>query len=155
MWGQRKGARAERWRVTYHATLRLERLERGLPCVVAWCGALTRYSGTYHGGCRYADYLDICAAITARVPAAGPHLDEERIPTVVVDVQDIVETVAAEVGDAFYPALGYLVGNAASTSNRTPYLHGSLLQQATTNVAKVSFCTVLRGPQPGTGCACK
>jgi len=73
---------------------------------------------------KYADYLDICAAITARVPAAGPHLDAERVPTVVVDVQDIVEAVAAEVGDAFYPALGYLVGNAAGA--RVPLVTGLL-----------------------------
>ena len=74
--------------------------------------------------CRYADYLDICAAITARVPAAGPHLDSERIPTVVVDVEHLVSSLADEVGDAFYPVLGYLVGNKAGA--RLPLVVGVL-----------------------------
>ncbi len=33
---------------------------------------------------RYGDFLDICAAITGRVPDAGLHRDEERLATVVV-----------------------------------------------------------------------
>lgn len=36
---------------------------------------------------KYADYLDICAAITGRVPKSGPHIDAERVATVVLDAR--------------------------------------------------------------------
>jgi predicted aconitase len=38
---------------------------------------------------RYGDYLDICCAITARVPAAGLHLDENRLATCLITLRDI------------------------------------------------------------------
>jgi predicted aconitase len=61
---------------------------------------------------RYGDYLDICCALTGRVPAAGLHLDEPRLATIVVEL----ETVPAElaVRDDFYPVLGYLLGSIVS-----------------------------------------
>jgi cis-L-3-hydroxyproline dehydratase len=61
---------------------------------------------------RYGDYLDICCALTGRVPAAGLHLDEPRLATIVVEL----ETVPAELGlrDDFYPVLGYLLGSIVS-----------------------------------------
>ena len=62
---------------------------------------------------KYADYLDICAALVGRVPAAGPHLDEQRIATVVLDATHLATTLADELGDAFFPTLGYLCGNMA------------------------------------------
>ena len=34
---------------------------------------------------KYADYLDICAALTGRVPKSGPHLDSHRTATVVLE----------------------------------------------------------------------
>jgi len=34
---------------------------------------------------KYADYLDICAALVGRAPAAGAHLDEHRHATLVLD----------------------------------------------------------------------
>jgi predicted aconitase len=61
---------------------------------------------------RYGDYLDICCALTARAPAAGLHLDEPRLATVVVEL----EAVPAElvVRDDFYPVVGYLLGSIVS-----------------------------------------
>jgi predicted aconitase len=59
---------------------------------------------------KYADYLDICAALVGRVPAAGPHLDHERVATVQLDAGALLETLEPACGDAFWPALGYLVG---------------------------------------------
>ncbi len=38
---------------------------------------------------RYGDYLDICCALAGRAPAAGLHLDEPRLATVVVKLESI------------------------------------------------------------------
>ena len=57
---------------------------------------------------RYPDLLDICCAITGRAPAAGLHLDENRLATRVLRLQGIPEELAAE--DDFYPVLGHLLG---------------------------------------------
>ena len=66
---------------------------------------------------KVADYLDICCAITGLVPNSGVHLDENRIGTVVLDVETLSNDVLPgtdQVGgngeDAFYPLLGYLCG---------------------------------------------
>jgi predicted aconitase len=59
---------------------------------------------------KYADYLDICAAITGRVPLAGPHLDSARVATVVIDAGPLLQLLGDECGDAFFPTLGYLCG---------------------------------------------
>jgi len=61
---------------------------------------------------RYPDLLDICAAITGRVPAAGLHLDEGRHGTVRVDLIDVPRSVQA--ADSFWPVLGILLGNVAA-----------------------------------------
>src|SRR5215203_495623 len=61
---------------------------------------------------RYGDYLDICCALTARVPAAGFHLDEPRLATVVVELETVLAELA--VRDDFYPVLGYLLGSIVS-----------------------------------------
>ena len=61
---------------------------------------------------RYGDYLDICCALTGRAPAAGLHLDEPRLATVVVELESIPAELA--VRDDFYPVLGYLLGSIVS-----------------------------------------
>ena len=71
---------------------------------------------------KYADYLDICAAIVARAPAAGAHLDAERVATVVVDARSLVQSHADVCADAFYPVLGYLCGSKAEA--RVPVVLG-------------------------------
>ncbi len=57
---------------------------------------------------RYPDLLDICAAITGRVPATGLHLEENRAGTALLQLIDI--PIALQDDDSFYPVLGYLVG---------------------------------------------
>jgi predicted aconitase len=57
---------------------------------------------------RYGDYLDICCALTGRVPAAGLHLDEPRLATVVVQLEPLPPDLLQR--DDFYPVLGYLLG---------------------------------------------
>lgn len=60
---------------------------------------------------RYPDLLDICAAITGRVPAAGLHLDEGRKGTVLLRLRGVSR--ALQEDDAFYPVLGHLIGRMA------------------------------------------
>lgn len=60
---------------------------------------------------RYGDFMDICAAIVGLVPDAGLHRDENRRGQIVFDVSGLgAELLAA---DAFYPALGHLIGKEA------------------------------------------
>lgn len=63
------------------------------------CGARTN---------RYGDYLDICCALTGRVPAAGLHLDGGRRATVHVRLVGLPTSAIAR--DDFYPLLGYRIG---------------------------------------------
>ena len=57
---------------------------------------------------RYGDFIDICAAVTGRVPLAGLHRDEERRAAVVLRLEGVSERLLAS--DALYPVLGSLVG---------------------------------------------
>jgi hypothetical protein len=60
---------------------------------------------------RYGDYLDIACAITGRVPAAGLHLDEPRLGTLLIDLRPLPSGLAER--DDFWPVLGYLIGSLA------------------------------------------
>jgi predicted aconitase len=73
---------------------------------------------------RYPDLLDICCAITGRVPAAGLHLSENRLGEILVRLADVPEAVQRD--DAFYPVLGYLVGKIAQ--DRIPVIAGLNVQ---------------------------
>ncbi len=57
---------------------------------------------------RYPDLLDVCCAITGRVPAIGLHLDENRLATRELRLVGVPEALAA--ADDFYPVLGHLLG---------------------------------------------
>ncbi len=69
---------------------------------------------------RYADYLDICAAITGRVPRCGLHLEENRKGRILFHLADIAPD--RIYGDDFYSVLGYLVG--LRTGNKVPVIQG-------------------------------
>jgi len=60
---------------------------------------------------RYPDLMDICAAITGRVPATGLHLTENRAGQMLLNLRDI--PLALQQDDAFYPVLGHLIGQLA------------------------------------------
>jgi predicted aconitase len=64
---------------------------------------------------RYPDLLDICAAITGRVPAVGLHLDENRRGEVLFHLKDVPRAIQAS--EIFYPALGNLMGKYAGERN--------------------------------------
>ena len=57
---------------------------------------------------RYGDFIDICAAITGRVPDAGFHTDEGRRATLLLRLGGIPEVLLDH--DLLYPVLGHLLG---------------------------------------------
>lgn len=69
---------------------------------------------------RYGDFVDICAAITGRVPDAGLHKTENRRGQVVFQLRDVKSTLLNS--DVLYPVLGHLVGTLART--RIPVVDG-------------------------------
>jgi predicted aconitase len=69
---------------------------------------------------RYPDLMDICAAITGRVPASGLHLDEGRAGQVLLRLAGV--PLAAQQDDEFYPVLGILIGRLAG--DRIPVVEG-------------------------------
>jgi predicted aconitase len=60
---------------------------------------------------RYPDLMDICAAITGRVPAIGLHLTENRAGQILMRLADVPRR--AQEDDEFYPVLGHLIGRIA------------------------------------------
>ena len=60
---------------------------------------------------RYPDLLDICCAITGRVPAVGLHLTEHRAGQMLLRLIDM--PVALQQDDQFFAVLGHLVGKLA------------------------------------------
>ncbi|MGH2724406.1 MAG: aconitase X [Actinomycetota bacterium] len=69
---------------------------------------------------RYGDFIDICAAITGRVPEAGLHLDHNRRGQVLFRLEGVPDRLLEE--DVLYPVLGHLVGLEAG--NLVPVLDG-------------------------------
>jgi len=62
---------------------------------------------------RYGDFIDICAAITGRVPDSGLHTDDGRRATLLVGLDGVSgELLDAEV---LYPVLGHLLGRRAGS----------------------------------------
>lgn len=69
---------------------------------------------------RYADFLDLCAAITARVPKHGLHLKENRKGQILFRLVEIPEDLLSD--ESMYAALGHLVGQIAQ--DRIPVIEG-------------------------------
>jgi predicted aconitase len=69
---------------------------------------------------RYPDLLDVCCAITGRVPAVGLHLTENRAGNILIRLSNIPPALQKE--DSFYPVLGHLIGKIAQ--NQIPVLEG-------------------------------
>jgi hypothetical protein len=69
---------------------------------------------------RYGDFIDICAAITGRVPDAGLHRTENRRGQILFTLAGIPDRLLAE--DVLYPVLGHLIGARAGTM--IPVLEG-------------------------------
>jgi predicted aconitase len=69
---------------------------------------------------RYPDLLDICCAITGRVPASGLHLTENRAGDLLINLRDIPLQLQSD--DSFFPVLGHLIGKIAG--EKTPVITG-------------------------------
>ena len=69
---------------------------------------------------RYPDLMDICAAITGRVPAVGLHLAENRAGQLLLRLVEVPRELQAD--DTFYPVLGHLMGRVAG--ERVPVVEG-------------------------------
>jgi len=69
---------------------------------------------------RYGDFIDICAALTGRAPAAGLHLDEHRRGEVLFRLRGVSDALLDH--DVLAPILGYLIGHEAGA--RVPVIEG-------------------------------
>jgi predicted aconitase len=69
---------------------------------------------------RYGDFIDICAAVTGRVPNTGLHLTERRRGQVVFDLHGLPDRLLGQ--DALYPLLGHLIGPVSG--NQVPVVDG-------------------------------
>jgi predicted aconitase len=69
---------------------------------------------------RYGDFIDICAAITGRLPDAGLHRSENRRGEILFRLAGLPERFFRQ--DVLYPVLGHLVGLEAGT--RVPVIEG-------------------------------
>ena len=68
---------------------------------------------------RYPDLLDVCCAITGRVPFRGLHVTENRAGDFLIALKDV--PVELQEADEFYPVLGHLVGKLSGELN--PVIH--------------------------------
>jgi predicted aconitase len=69
---------------------------------------------------RYADFFDLCGAITGRVPRHGLHLKENRKGQILFRLVDVPTELFED--DTFYPVLGHFVGHIAQ--DRIPVIEG-------------------------------
>ena len=69
---------------------------------------------------RYGDFIDICAAITGRVPKCGLHLKQNRKGQILLRLIDIDPAIMQN--NAFFAILGHLAGSLAE--DKIPVLEG-------------------------------
>jgi predicted aconitase len=81
---------------------------------------------------RYGDFIDICAALTGRVPDSGLHQDAARRGQIVFDVSGLPAALLAD--PVVFPLVGHVVG--ARTATLLPVIDG-LPQGATEDDGKV------------------
>ncbi len=72
---------------------------------------------------RYGDYIDICAAITGRVPKCGLHLKQNRKGQILLRLVGLKRIDSAIMqSNAFYAILGHLIGSLAE--DKIPVIEG-------------------------------
>ncbi|MGB2806306.1 MAG: aconitase X catalytic domain-containing protein [Sedimentisphaerales bacterium] len=69
---------------------------------------------------RYGDFIDICAAITGRVPKCGLHLKQNRRGQILLRLVDIDPAIMHS--NAFYAVLGHLIGSVSG--DKIPVIEG-------------------------------
>ncbi|KAL1525499.1 hypothetical protein AB1Y20_020355 [Prymnesium parvum] len=93
---------------------------------------------------KYADFLDVCAAITGRAPRAGCHLDEHRRARLVLAVPP---SALPLIDDSFFPTLGYLCGlRAAAVVPVITGLEAASPSQADLKAFSAAFGTTASAP---------
>ena len=73
---------------------------------------------------RYPDLLDICCAITGRVPAIGLHLTKNRAGELLIRLSGVPDALQRD--DQFFAVLGHLVGKLAE--DRIPVIAGVIVR---------------------------
>jgi len=63
---------------------------------------------------RYGDFFDICAALTARAPYVGLHLDDNRRAEIAIDLTALSPALLDD--DSFYPVLGAWLGETVGST---------------------------------------
>jgi predicted aconitase len=99
------------------------RKEPGFGAHLAWCeSSAVVYANSVLGARtnRYVEFMDMCAAITGRVPEYGLHRFENRKATVVFNLHGIPQDWFAD--EWLFHSLGILVGNQAGDS--VPAING-------------------------------
>ena len=92
---------------------------------VAWCeSSAVIYANSVLGARtnRYVEFLDMCAAVTGRVPEVGLHVPENRWPTVLVRLDAIPGEWLTQ--DWFFEVLGLWLGR--HVGDRVPAIEGLL-----------------------------
>jgi len=87
---------------------------------IAWAESnAVIYANTVLGArtVKHADFMDLCIALTGRAARSGVYLDQNRAPRRFIDI-DVPEGI----DDAFWPMLGWIVGQVAP--DRIPLLRG-------------------------------
>ncbi|MEM7561707.1 MAG: aconitase X catalytic domain-containing protein [Pseudomonadota bacterium] len=69
---------------------------------------------------KYGDYLDVCAALTGRVPYSKLHCDYARAGEMIFDVSHLSASILQN--DLFYHLLGHFIGR--KTNNKVPVISG-------------------------------
>ena len=100
---------------------------------------------------KYADYVDILAAIVGRVPNVGVHVESNRAPAIVIDATEVIlnhilpRSADEDNGnnetkdgiDSFFPVMGWTCGNLSD--GVVPLILGFDLLEITNDNLK-AFC---------------
>ncbi len=89
----------------------------------------------------YVEFLDMCAAITGRVPDTGLHRTENRRATVVVELERLPATWLAD--DRFFQVLGFLIGR--TVGNEVPAIVGLPLTTRTEQLRAIGSAGAASG----------
>ncbi len=90
---------------------------------------------------RYGDFIDLCAALTARVPYLGLHRPENRIATVAVQVPDFQKSGFAR--DLYFSCLGYVLGS--RTTGEVPAILGLPADTSEDDLKALAACGASAG----------
>ena len=93
---------------------------------------------------KYGDYLDVCAAMTGRVPYSYLHRDETRAATILISLEAIPDAVRSS--DLFYHLLGHCMGKLCG--DRVPLIQGLVMDCSKDDLKAVSAACCSSGSVP-------